>query len=124
MTGAPDDIPDDIPDDAALRARYLPRLEAELAALRAASSAAADDRRPVTLDQQSVGRLSRMDALQQQAMAAAQEARRQGRIRALLAALGRIRAGEFGWCDACGAFIGTRRLDADPAATRCVGCAR
>ena len=39
-----------------------------------------DTSRPVTLDQQSVGRLSRMDALQQQAMAKASE--RKTRLRA------------------------------------------
>ncbi|NNU82106.1 TraR/DksA family transcriptional regulator, partial [Halovulum dunhuangense] len=69
------------------------------------------------------GRLSRMDALQQQAMAAAQDARRMGRARAIEAAIRRIEAGEFGWCDGCGDFIGTPRLDLNPTTIRCRDCA-
>ena len=111
------------PTDADLAARYADRLRRELAEIVDASTATRDNRRPVELDQQSVGRLSRMDALQGQAMAAAQEARRHGRARALDAALARIAAGEFGWCDDCGAFIGWRRLDLDPTLMRCVDCA-
>ncbi len=109
--------------DAELEARYRPVLEAEAEALLAASDATRDDRKPVTLDQQSVGRLSRMDALQGQAMAKGLEVRRAGRHRAIVAALGRIDEGEFGYCEDCGEFIGTGRLDVDPCAMRCVSCA-
>jgi DnaK suppressor protein len=112
------------PTDAELADRYRPRLLSEQAELAASSRATHDDRRPVELDQQSVGRLSRMDALQGQAMAKGLEARRMARGRAIAAALERIAVGEFGWCEACGEFIGTRRLDVDPCATRCVACAR
>lgn len=111
------------PTPEALRARFGPRLRADLDALRLASEATADQRRPVALDQQSVGRLSRMDALQQQAMAAAQDVRRHARMRALEAALRRLEGQDFGWCDQCGAFIGERRLDLDPASMRCRDCA-
>ena len=103
--------------------RYLPRLQEELHGLRAASDITSDDRKPVELDQQSIGRLSRMDAMQQQAMAAAQEARRHGRIRALEAAIRRLEEGEFGWCEDCGEFIGQKRLDLDPTLVRCRDCA-
>jgi DnaK suppressor protein len=113
---------DPTPD--ALKAAFLPRIEAAWQSLRAASGQTAADRRPVAPDQQSVGRLSRMDAMQQQAMAAAQEARRKGRIKALAAAIRRIDSGEFGWCDACGAFIGLPRLELDPALMRCRGLRR
>lgn len=106
-----------------LKSAFLPRLQDELDDLRSASAHTAADRRPVELDQQSVGRLSRMDAMQQQAMAAAQEARRSGRIRALEAAIRRIEAGEFGWCNDCGDFIGSRRLELDPTIMRCRDCA-
>ena len=51
-------------------------------------------KKPVELDQTRVGRLSRMDAMQGQAMEAALEARRHGRIRAIDAALRRIEEGE------------------------------
>lgn len=112
---------DPTPED--LRATFLPRLQDELEALRSASAQTAADRRPVELDQQSVGRLSRMDAMQQQAMAAAQETRRIGPIRALEAAIRRIEADEFGWCNDCGEFIGMPRLELDPTVMRCRDCA-
>jgi DnaK suppressor protein len=111
------------PTPEALRARYRRRLEDDLAALRAESRGTAADRRPVALDQQSVGRLSRMDALQQQAMAAAQESRRAGRRTALEAALRRLEGEEFGYCEDCGDFIGWKRLDLDPTLRRCMECA-
>jgi DnaK suppressor protein len=111
------------PTDAELAARYRPRLLSERAALAEASEATRDDRRPVELDQQAVGRLSRMDALQGQAMAKGLEARRGARGRALAAALLRIDEGEFGYCEECAEFIGNGRLDVDPCVTRCVSCA-
>ncbi len=111
------------PTNADLAARYSPRLEAERAEILAASDDTKDSRKPVELDQQSVGRLSRMDALQGQAMAKGLEARRHGRLKAIAAALARIEAEEFGWCEDCGEFIGEGRLDFDPCAVRCVSCA-
>ncbi|MBF9034100.1 TraR/DksA family transcriptional regulator [Rhodobacterales bacterium HKCCE2091] len=113
----------DDPDDAALRARYGPMLERERAALAAASEGGRNARAVVELDQQSVGRLSRMDALQGQAMAKGLEARRAGRLRAIAAALGRMDTGDYGWCEDCGGFIGHGRLGSDPCAPRCVECA-
>ncbi len=112
------------PTDAELAARYRPRIAAELAELDAATAATSDDRKPVELDQQSVGRLSRMDAMQGQAMAAALEARRAQRRSALSAAMARIEEGEYGWCAHCGDFIGDGRLTVDPAAVLCVTCAQ
>lgn len=112
------------PTDAELRARFRPVLTEELAGLEAQSSGTAADRKPVELDQQSVGRLSRMDAMQGQQMAAALEARRVQRIAAIRAALQRLDEGEFGFCEDCGDFIGDRRLQVDPIARRCVDCAR
>ena len=99
------------------------RLEAELAELRAASTATSEDRRPVALDQASVGRLSRMDAMQVQAMAQAADRQRQQRIRRLEAALERIAEGDYGWCVSCGEPIGSGRLEADPAVPTCIRCA-
>ena len=112
------------PSEDALRERYGPRLLAEADERRAASSGTAANRKPVELDQQSVGRLSRMDALQQQAMATAQDTRRRGRLKAIDAALRRLDDGDFGWCADCGTYIGTERLDLDPLLVRCVDCAR
>jgi DnaK suppressor protein len=93
----------------------------ELVELGSASEAS---RQTVALDQQSVGRLSRMDALQVQAMALATEERRQTQKRRIAAALKRIDEGVFGCCVACGDLIATPRLANDPTAPNCVGCAQ
>lgn len=106
-------------DIAALRERLL----AERAALRAGSDSSSGQRAPVELDQTSVGRLSRMDAMQQQAMALAAERRRAVALQRIEAALRRIESGEYGWCLECGEPIAPPRLALDPAAPLCVGCA-
>jgi DnaK suppressor protein len=101
------------------RAALLARRE-ELTAL---SDASAEARETVMLDQQSVGRLSRMDALQQQAIAQATERQRAAELVRIEQALKRIDAGDYGFCDDCGAEIAEKRLEIDPAATLCVRCA-
>lgn len=98
-------------------------LEAERASLLEMSAAAAEERRPVELDQQSVGRLSRMDALQVQAMANAVDARRKGRLQRIEAALKRLDEGDYGYCLDCGEEIPEKRLATDLAVTHCVDCA-
>ena len=84
----------------------------------------AEDRAIVTLDQQSVGRLSRMDALQRQAMAAANARRRSAERQRIDAALQRLDEGEYGFCRECGEDIAPARLRLDPAVALCVNCAR
>ncbi len=91
--------------------------------LRDLSTLTAEDRDPVTLDQQSVGRLSRMDALQMQAMAQESERRRLHDLARIEAALRRIDEDEYGYCVDCGDEIPIKRLEIDPAATHCVRCA-
>ena len=98
-------------------------IEHERDGLKEMSAAAADARRPVALDQQSVGRLTRMDALQVQAMAQATEARRQRRSQQIEAALGRLDDGEYGYCTGCGEEVPAKRLAIDPTLARCVDCA-
>lgn len=104
--------------------RLRTRLEAMLAALDAENALGREGRRTVALDQQSVGRLSRMDALQQQAMARAIQARRSAAATRIHAALARIDEGEYGCCTECGEEIAPERLDIDPAIPTCVSCAR
>lgn len=77
----------------------------------------------VELDQQSVGRLSRMDALQNQAMAKAQQARRDVEVLRLHEALARIEEDAFGYCEDCGEQIAKGRLELNLAACKCVSCA-
>ena len=86
-------------------------------------TAGADDRRTVELDQQAIGRLSRMDAMQRQAMAQATSRRRTNRQARIAAALRRIGEGEFGFCQDCGAEIARARLSLDPTVANCVSCA-
>jgi len=83
----------------------------------------ANDRDPVTLDQESVGRLSRIDAMQVQAMALAQERRRKVERAGIAAALQRIEEGEFGYCIECGDEIAEGRLRNNPTVVKCHECA-
>ncbi len=87
------------------------------------SEGSAEARETVTLDQASVGRLSRMDALQQQAMAQATERQRAVEISRIEKALERLDEDEYGACGECGEDIGEKRLAVDPAATHCIKCA-
>lgn len=102
---------------------YRSRIQAEVSELRDLSTVSKEGRAPVELDQQSVGRLSRMDAMRQQSMDIAREDRRQARLQVLVAALGRLDENEYGYCLRCGEDIPAARLDVDPAVTLCVGCA-
>jgi len=77
----------------------------------------------VALDQTRVGRLSRMDALQQQAMARESERRRLLDLDKITAALARLDAGDFGWCLRCDEEIAPARMDIDLTSTLCVKCA-
>ena len=81
-------------------------------------------RQPVELDQTSVGRLSRMDALQGQAMALETDRRRHVGLQHIDTALERIDAGEYGICQSCGDDIAAKRLDIDPTASVCIDCAK
>ena len=74
------------------------RLKARLAELHEEERLGEADRAPVTLDQDSVGRLSRIDAMQVQAMALAVQRRRAAEKERIAAALKRLDEGEFGWC--------------------------
>ena len=99
-------------------------IEARIAEALALDETSRESRQIVELDQSSVGRLSRMDAMQQKAMADATAARRRAAITRLRAALARIDAAEFGECAECGDDIPLERLRIDPSLTRCAGCMR
>ncbi len=77
----------------------------------------------VPLDQTAQGRLTRMDAMQQQAMAANHAQRLRLELRKLDAALDRVAAGSYGTCCGCGEPMTRERLLADPAAPFCHDCA-
>ena len=98
----------------------LMSLKTELEKLEAESK---EGRLPVELDQTKVGRLSRMDAMQGQAMALAVEERRKIELQRIEAALIRIEQGDFGYCVRCDEEIALKRLELDPAAPTCIECA-
>ena len=106
-------------DLAAIEQRLRARRE-ELLRLTAAHEEESD---PVELDQSSVGRLTRLDALQGQAMAAEVERRREREVARIDSALERIAGDEYGYCVSCGEPIAPRRLELDPATPLCLSCA-
>ena len=77
----------------------------------------------VELDQSKVGRLSRMDALQAQAISQERERRRELELQRIEAALQRIDRDDFGYCQECDEPIAEARLRFDPAVTLCIQCA-
>lgn len=103
----------------ALRDKLL-KLRAELQELAAMGDESAA---VVELDQTKVGRLSRMDAMQAQAMAQASEQRREQTLRRIDAALKRIEDDEYGYCLQCDELINPKRLEFDPTVTLCIECA-
>lgn len=103
--------------------RFRARLDQMLEELLKLRDTSAQGREAVQLDQQSVGRLSRMDAMQLQQMALAADRQRQVQVNRIQRALKQIDDGEFGYCLECGNEIPEGRLQADPAAHLCVTCA-
>jgi len=106
-------------DTTALKEQLLARKQ-EIETL---SSLTADASRPVELDQQRLGRLSRIDALQSQEMAKETERRRTVELQRIAAALKRMDDGEYGYCVSCDKRIPLKRLEQDPATPLCVDCA-
>ncbi|PKL96873.1 MAG: molecular chaperone DnaK [Gammaproteobacteria bacterium HGW-Gammaproteobacteria-7] len=105
------------------RQYFLVRVDATLNDVRRAlEMAAANDSGTVILDQSSVGRLSRMDALQQQAMAAGWKETLLREQRRLEAARVRLDEGAFGACCQCGEPIPRDRLEADLGTPFCADC--
>jgi DnaK suppressor protein len=111
---------------AELSDQQLRELAADLSALQQELEArlgrAEGDSGPVILDQQRVGRLSRMDAMQQQQMARASQAQASALLNRVNLALQAIAEGEFGWCRDCDQPIGYARLKARPDSPLCVVC--
>ena len=103
--------------------RLAKQLRQQQQALLGLQGTADEASKTVELDQSSVGRLSRMDALQGQAMSQERDRRRQIELQKIAAALRRVDAGEYGLCVACGEEIAVKRLELDPAVPLCIDCA-
>jgi len=95
----------------------------ERALLTRTVEAESESAKTVELDQSKVGRLSRMDALQGQAMSQETKQRHETGLRNITAALSRIESGDYGYCSRCDEVISTGRLEVDPAASLCINCA-
>ncbi len=106
-------------DRAALRAT----LEARRTELERQGEGEAEKTRTVTLDQQAVGRLSRMDALQGQEMALAQARRRSAELGRIGTTLARLDGDTYGYCVKCDDEIAVKRLELDPTLQTCIDCA-
>lgn len=107
----------------AQRLYYQSVLEKLLTDLRANEQTNAIAAQVVELDQSRLGRLSRMDAMQGQAISKDIQRRRKTDITRIEAALERLVNYEFGDCLLCNEPIAAARLEFDPASTLCIACA-
>lgn len=98
------------------------RLQEELDKVVAEMSALREGAGIVELDQTSIGRLSRMDAMQQQAMSQSLRRRAQHRFRRINAAMERLANDRYGRCCDCAEWLPLARLRVDPAAPFCADC--
>ncbi|MFT5505846.1 MAG: DnaK suppressor protein [Gammaproteobacteria bacterium] len=80
------------------------------------------DTQPVLLDQQSVGRVSRIDAIQQQQMAKANQTQNIQLLARIDLALSRFTNKSFGLCQQCEEPIVFARLNIQPFASLCIEC--
>ena len=102
---------------------FRERLLEKQQALQSLEQTGNDAAQIVELDQSRVGRLSRMDALQGQAMSQETQRRRQLELQKISAALRRIESEVYGYCLKCDEEIAIRRLEIDPATPLCITCA-
>jgi len=109
----------------ALSAEQIDELHRDLLALREdlthLLALSAEGARPVDLEEP-IGRVSRMDAMQQQSMLQANRNAAQLRLQQVGAALARFREEEYGFCQSCGEDVGYPRLKARPETPFCLAC--
>jgi DnaK suppressor protein len=102
---------------------FKARLEARREELKSLHELSAQARGAVELDQTSVGRVSRIDAMQRQQMALASDRQRAEELVRIDAALQRIEDGSYGECLICEEPIAPKRLEFDAAIATCIDCA-
>lgn len=105
------------------KAEFKQRIRAAQAELHALSATTADAAKPVELDQTRVGRVSRMDAMQSQAMSLEVKRRQELQLKQLDAALKRLADDDYGYCVRCGGEIGIERLKVTLTTLLCIACA-
>lgn len=109
--------------DKDLISRFRDRLLHDRQSLQEMSQTSEDAAETVELDQTRQGRLSRMDALQGQAMSLAALNRRKTELKNIDQALERIENDDYGYCQECGEEIAVQRLEFNPTVTHCIHCA-
>lgn len=97
-------------------------MERQLARLEKSMKVTDEALRPVELDQSAVGRLSRIDSIQNQSMSKGLRDREMVRLSQLRGALDRVANGTYGACTACGGAIPFERLFVFPEAPECARC--
>jgi len=90
--------------------------------IRSAMESSKEDSGVVELDT-SIGRLSRMDAMQNQQMALELRRRQEQQLQRIANALKRMDKGTYGLCGKCKQPIAEERLEVSPDVVMCVGCA-
>lgn len=104
-----------------LKMDYNKLLYERLEELRGTLASMKESARPVDLNDP-IGRLSRMDAIQQQQMALNAKKQLEINLQLVDAALARLKKGEFGYCLKCEEEIDEKRLLAKPEAAFCTNC--
>jgi DnaK suppressor protein len=102
--------------------QLVQELDRALRKLERSMRATEDAMRPVTLDQSAVGRLSRIDSLQNQGLTRNLQEREQAKLGQVMSAYQRIEAGTYGVCVECGAAIPFERLEVFPETPTCTAC--
>ncbi len=97
-------------------------LDRQLAKLARSMKVTDEALRPVQLDQTAVGRLSRMDSLQNQGLTRNLREREQIKLAQLREALGRLEDGSYGLCTQCSGTVPFERLYVFPEAPTCAAC--
>ena len=101
---------------------FRERLQQLAGEINADLAANKDDAGIVELDT-SIGRLSRMDAMQNQQMALELRRRRENQLLRIDNAFKRMDQGRYGKCGKCGKLIDEARLEVFPDVVTCVACA-
>ena len=97
-------------------------LERQLAKLEKSMIVTDEALKTVDLDQAAVGRLSRMDSLQNQSMAKGLRERETVKLALIQEAMRRLDRGSYGVCTACGSEVAFERLLVFPESATCSAC--
>jgi DnaK suppressor protein len=111
-----------------LPAEHLERIRADLlrslGKLERSLKITGESARPQDLEQDTVGRLSRIDAIQNAGLSQNLAEREKAQLAQIVAALRRIEEGTYGACNSCGGAIPYERLQIFPETLACSACAR